>query len=217
MIKQEIEYPLYNINERQTLKSKKIRLNINKDTGMYLIHRALLQQLNNKRQGTASTKTRSEVRGGGKKPWKQKGTGRARAGSTRSPLWKGGGIIFGPRYKDYNIKINKKEKHLAISNTLYNKARNTLIIENFASHVNGPSTKLLLNEINSLGLNTNHNILIIVTKKEKNLYLSIRNLQNIELTSVNQLNVFLLLKANKLIITSSALNEINETYNEKKF
>nr|WCH56161.1 ribosomal protein L4 [Calliblepharis sp.] len=215
MIEQTIQYNLHNISKNKTEKSKTIKLNINPDTNMYLIHRTLLQQLHNKRQGTANTKTRSEVRGGGKKPWKQKGTGRARAGSTRSPLWKGGGIIFGPKYKNYYIKINKKEKHLAISNTLYNKAKNTLIIEKFANNINSPSTKLLLKEIKDLGFNTNNNILIIVTKKERNLYLSTRNLKNVELISVHQLNIFSLLKAKKLIITCSALDQINEVYNEK--
>nr|YP_010903709.1 ribosomal protein L4 [Hypnea wynnei]WCH56561.1 ribosomal protein L4 [Hypnea wynnei] len=212
MIQKEITYNLHNSNQNQTLKLK-----VNEYTGMYIIHRALLQQLNNKRQGSANTKTRSEVRGGGKKPWKQKGTGRARAGSIRSPLWKGGGTIFGPKYKNYNIKINKKEKNLALNNILYNKVKDTLVITDFLYNLNYPSTKLLLKEINNLGLNNNkhNNILIVVNKKDKNLYLSIRNLQNIELISVHQLNIFSLLKAHKVIITLSALNHLNKTYNDK--
>nr|YP_010726595.1 ribosomal protein L4 [Hypnea edeniana]WCH54769.1 ribosomal protein L4 [Hypnea edeniana]WDY85070.1 ribosomal protein L4 [Hypnea edeniana] len=212
MIQHQVQYNIHNTNKNQTLKLK-----VNEYTGMYIIHRALLQQLNNKRQGTANTKTRSEVRGGGRKPWKQKGTGRARAGSIRSPLWKGGGTIFGPKYKNYNVKINKKEKNLALSNILYNKVKDTLVITDFTYNLKYPSTKLILQEINNLGLNSNNNnnILIIVNKKEKNLYLSIRNLQNIELISVHQLNIFSLLKAQKLIITSSALNHLNKTYNDK--
>nr|YP_010902516.1 ribosomal protein L4 [Hypnea nidifica]WCH54371.1 ribosomal protein L4 [Hypnea nidifica] len=211
MIQHKIKYNIHNTDKTQTL-----HLKVNEYTGMYIIHRALLQQLNNKRQGTANTKTRSEVRGGGRKPWKQKGTGRARAGSIRSPLWKGGGIIFGPKYKNYNIKINKKEKNLALSNILYNKVKDTLVITEFKCNQNHPNTKLLLQEINNLGLNSANNkyILIIVNKKEKNLYLSVRNLQNIELISVHQLNIFSLLKAQKLIITSSALNHLNRTYND---
>nr|YP_010903113.1 ribosomal protein L4 [Hypnea pseudomusciformis]WCH55167.1 ribosomal protein L4 [Hypnea pseudomusciformis]WCH55566.1 ribosomal protein L4 [Hypnea pseudomusciformis]WCH56760.1 ribosomal protein L4 [Hypnea pseudomusciformis] len=211
MIQKEIKYNLHNTNKSEILK-----LNINEYKGIYLIHRALIQQLNNKRQGTANTKTRSEVRGGGKKPWKQKGTGRARAGSTRSPLWTGGGTIFGPKYKKYNIKINKKEKNLALNSVLYNKIKDTLVITDFGHNLNNPSTKLLLQEINQLGLNSNkpNKLLIIVNKKQKNLYLSTRNLKNIELISVYQLNLFALLKAHKIIITISALNHLNKAYND---
>ena len=100
----------------------------NINTQMYCVHRALKNHLTNNRIRNANTKTRSEVRGGGKKPWKQKGTGRARAGSTRSPLWKGGGIIFGPKPKIYQSKINKKEKRLAINTLIYNKSKNTIIV-----------------------------------------------------------------------------------------
>nr|QCI07169.1 ribosomal protein L4 [Hypnea pannosa] len=211
MIQREIKYDLYKTNQNQSLKLK-----VSEYTGMYLIHRALIQQLNNKRQGTAHTKTRSEVRGGGRKPWKQKGTGKARAGSIRSPLWKGGGTIFGPKYKKCNIKINKKEKNLALNNIIHNKIQDTLLITNFGHNLNYPSTKLLLKEINQLGLNHNkkNKILIIVNKKEKNLYLSIRNLQNIELISIHQLNIFAILKAQQVIITSSALHHLNKTYND---
>ena len=214
MIEQEIQYNIHNTNQSQILK-----LRTNQDTNMYLIHRAVLRQLNNQRQGTANTKTRGEVRGGGKKPWKQKGTGKARAGSTRSPLWKGGGTIFGPKYKNYNIKINKKEKYLALNNILYNKIKHTLIIKNLGDNIKYPSTKLFLKEISYLGFNTkkNTNILLIVNKKEKNLYLSIRNIKNIELISVHQLNIVSILKAKKLIITSDALNSINQAHHEKEY
>nr|WCH57160.1 ribosomal protein L4 [Hypnea musciformis] len=211
MIQKEIKYNLHNTNKSETLK-----LNIHEDKGIYLIHRALIQQLNNKRQGTANTKTRSEVRGGGKKPWKQKGTGRARAGSNRSPLWTGGGTIFGPKYKKYNIKINKKEKILALNSVLYNKIKDTLVITDFGHNLNHPNTKLVLQEINQLGLNNNkpNKLLVIVNKKQKNLYLSTRNLKNVELISVYQLNIFALLKAHKIIITLSALNHLNKAYND---
>nr|YP_010903510.1 ribosomal protein L4 [Hypnea cryptica]WCH55963.1 ribosomal protein L4 [Hypnea cryptica] len=211
MIQKEIKYDLHNTNRSEILK-----LNVSEYKGMYLIHRALIQQLNNKRQGTANTKTRSDVRGGGKKPWKQKGTGRSRAGSTRSPLWTGGGTIFGPKYKKYNIKINKKEKNLALNNILYNKIKDTILIKEFRHNLNYPSTKLILKEINQLGLNNNtqNKILVIVNKKEKNLYLSTRNLKHIELISVYQLNIFAVLKAHKVIITLSALNYLNKAYND---
>ncbi len=121
--------------------SKTINLQVSESKKMYSIHRALVKQLHNKRKGNANCKSRSEVQGGGKKPWKQKGTGRARAGSIRSPLWKGGGIIFGPKTKSYIKKLNKKEQQLALRNILYNKKNYTTIVENFNLLSNSVSTK----------------------------------------------------------------------------
>lgn len=196
---------------------KKVHLKISENKGMYIIHRALIQQLNCKRQKIANTKTRSEVRGGGQKPWKQKGTGKARAGSIRSPLWRGGGVIFGPKSQKYKIKINKKEKKLALRTTIYNKFKNTFIvdIDNFTNNLNKPNTKFIIQKINNLGININKKskILIIIANQNYNLYLSIRNLQNIDLINANQINLFQILKAEKLIITTSALDKINQIYN----
>nr|QCI06170.1 ribosomal protein L4 [Dicranema revolutum] len=215
MIEQEIKY-LFFTNNNNTEISKTIKLNVSNSKEIYLVHRALRQQLYNKRQGTVSTKTRGKVRGGGKKPWKQKGTGKARVGSIRSPLWRGGGVIFGPQQKIYNIKLNKKEKRLALRNIIYNKSKNTIIVENFLENIESPSTKLILKYINKLNVKIDHktNVLIIVKSKHHNLYLATRNLQNIELISANQLNTLVLLKANILIITSDALNIIHKVYNE---
>lgn len=214
MTEQELEYPVLTSNYNDTI-LRSIRLKINEYKSMYLAHRALVQQLNNRRQGNANTKTRSEVRGGGKKPWKQKGTGRARAGSTRSPLWKNGGVIFGPKHKIYNIKLNKKEKQLALKNIIHNKFNSTIIVEQFLTNIQEPSTKFLLEQIKNLGLPINREIkiLIITTSKNKNLYLSTRNLYNINLINANQLNIVALLKANYLIITLDALSIITKTYN----
>nr|YP_009398086.1 ribosomal protein L4 [Gredgaria maugeana]ARW67272.1 ribosomal protein L4 [Gredgaria maugeana] len=182
------------------------------DKQMYLIHRALKQQLTNNRKRNAHSKTRSEVRGGGRKPWKQKGTGRARAGSSRSPLWKGGGVIFGPRKKLYTSKINKKEKRLAINTIIANKFNNTIVIDNILNNVVKPKTKTAIAEINKLGIKMDktQNILLIVNKKTTLLYLSLRNIQNLELIEVRSINVLSLLKADIIVITHSALNNIDK-------
>nr|YP_009019614.1 50S ribosomal protein L4 [Gracilaria salicornia]AHH24582.1 50S ribosomal protein L4 [Gracilaria salicornia]UAD87646.1 ribosomal protein L4 [Gracilaria salicornia] len=191
-----------------------IRLCKQDNSNMYVLHRALTQQLIKNRN--AHTKTRSEVKGGGKKPWKQKGTGRARAGSNRSPLWRGGGVIFGPRTKKHKKKINKKEKQLALRILIENKFKNTIVTENFMDKLTKPSTKVLINNLKSYNLDTNryNNILIIVSEKSDNLYLSTRNLKNVELLNANHLNIVSLLKANQIIINKNALNIINKTYNE---
>ena len=194
-----------------------IKINDNHDTRMYIIHRVIKEQLNNRRYGNANTKTRSEVRGGGKKPWKQKGTGRARAGSTRSPLWRGGGIIFGPKTKKYNSKINKKEKQLAIKTLLYNKYQYTIVVNNLFINIDKPNTKILLNTLQKLGLYSSkkEKILIVVHKKNQNLYLSIRNIYNIEIIEVQNLNSLSIIKADKIILTNEALSIINQLYYDK--
>ena len=121
-----IKYTPLDITGKPLNFKHELTLNILDKSGNYLLHKDLLRHLSSKRQGTVSTKTRSEVRGGGRKPWQQKGTGRARAGSNRSPLWKGGGVIFGPKPKKVALKLNKKERRLALQTLLYNK-KNTLL------------------------------------------------------------------------------------------
>lgn len=217
IIKQELIYSI--ITEKKLEQSSKkiiFKIKNKNEKGMYVVHRALVRQLNIKRQGNAHTKTRSEVRGGGKKPWKQKGTGRARAGSIRSPLWKGGGVIFGPRKRQYITKINKKEKQLALRTLMYNKFKKTIIIENINDYFHIPNTKLVLKLIKNFGLDITkkERLLIIVNQKNKNLYLSVRNLINIELISADQLNVLALIKADRLLITIDALNKIHTRYND---
>lgn len=191
-----------------------IKLKIATSNSMYIIHSALVKQLATKRQGTAHSKTRSEVRGGGRKPWKQKGTGKARAGSIRSPLWKGGGVTFGPRTRNYISKINAKEKKLAIRTLLYNKAPHILVISNEEIFLAKPSTQLLLDKIQNLNLDLNKRILIIVDNKDKTLYLSHRNLQNIDIIQANQINIIALLNAEQILITSTSLKQIEEVYND---
>lgn len=209
---EKIEYPVYT-EEGKTKISKTITVKISKSTGMYIVHRALIKQLHEKRQGNANTKTRSEVKGGGRKPWKQKGTGRARAGSIRSPLWKGGGVIFGPKAKQYTKKINKKEKQLALRTLIYNKIQQTIIVDNFCKNLDKPKTQLVLKKILNFNISKDKKVLIIVLNKDINLYLSIRNLLNVELIAADQLNIIALLKADQLIITSNALDKIDEVYN----
>jgi large subunit ribosomal protein L4 len=199
---------------RQNEGKPKIKLKIATSNSMYIIHSALVKQLATKRQGTAHSKTRSEVRGGGRKPWKQKGTGKARAGSIRSPLWKGGGVTFGPRTRNYISKINAKEKKLAIRTLLYNKVPHILVISNEEIFLSKPSTQLLLDKIQNLNLDLNKRILIIVDSKDKTLYLSHRNLQNIEIIQANQINIIALLNAEQILITSTSLKQIEEVYND---
>nr|ARW60646.1 ribosomal protein L4 [Polysiphonia sp.] len=210
-IKKQLNYQI-SFNQKETiLKPINLKISDEDEKQMYLIHRALKQQLANNRVRNAHSKTRSEVRGGGKKPWKQKGTGRARAGSSRSPLWKGGGVIFGPRKKINRSKINKKEKRLALNTILANKFNQTIIINEILKNTNTPNTQLAISEINQFGVNIKNKqkFLIIVNKKTKTLHLSLRNINNIELMEVTSMNVISLLKADIIMITNNALKEIN--------
>ena len=165
-----------------------------------------------KRQGTVSTKTRSEVRGGGRKPWKQKGTGRARAGSNRSPLWKGGGVIFGPKPTSSSFKLNKKERRLALQTLLYNKKNNIIIIENLEDGLTEFKTKSFLTICNNCQIDINQKILLVVSRKTLELKSATQNLKNVELILASNLNTVSLLKAKQIIITSLSINDIKETY-----
>lgn len=178
-----------------------------------LIHRVYLSQLKNSRKYLASTKTKSEVRGGGKKPWRQKGTGNARAGSSRSPLWVGGGVIFGPKPRLVNKKINKKERRLAILSALYLKKQQLTFIEetNFEQFTT-IKTKMVLDLITKLGLNLETKILFVLTKPNKNFWLASRNLKNVEVTSADCLNLKQLLQTSSIIISNNSLKLINTKY-----
>ena len=179
---------------------------------MYVVHKAVTQQLLERRQGSANCKTRSEVRGGAKKPWKQKGTGRARAGSNRSPLWRGGGVIIGPKTKNYYQKINKKERWLAIRNTLYNKKDFIFSIKSELLDLNEPKTKALIGKIDSLNLNSAEKILIVMAKKSRNTYLASRNLSNIEIIAAHQLNLLSIIRAKYILIEEKAVESITQIY-----
>lgn len=183
-------------------------------TAAGIVHRALVRQMTNARQGTASTKTRSEVRGGGRKPWRQKGTGRARAGSIRSPLWRGGGVIFGPKPRDYNLKMNRKERRLALRTAFASRLDDLIVVEEFNDYLSCPKTKELVTAIVRWGSPLDKKTLLILSEKNENVYLSARNVENLKLLIANQLNVYDLLHADKLVVTASALGKIQEVYSE---
>ena len=178
-----------------------------------LIHRAYLTQLKNSRIHTASTKTRSEVRGGGRKPWKQKGTGNARAGSRRSPLFVGGGVSFGPKPRVVSKKINKKERRLAILSALYLKKQQFLFInEDTYTKFDSVKTKNVCQLISTLDLKADAKILVILEQTNKFFWLSTRNLRNVEVTTAACLNIEQLLNANHIVLSNSGLDLINSTY-----
>ena len=210
-----ITYVPLDKNGKQLDSSQELKLNILEESGNYLLHRDLLRHRSSLRQGTVSTKTRSEVRGGGRKPWRQKGTGRARAGSNRSPLWKGGGVIFGPKPKKVSLKLNKKERRLALQTLLYNKKNNILIIENLENEITDSKTKTFLKICKDCGIQLEKNkivgkVLVIVGNKTSSLKLATQNLQNVELISASNLNTLSLLKAKQIILTPLAINDIKK-------
>ena len=177
-----------------------------------LLHRAVLRQLANKRQGTASTLTRSEVRGGGRKPYKQKGTGRARQGSIRTPLRPGGGIVFGPKPRSYNLDMNRKERRLALRTALMSRTSDIQTVEDFGSSLTTPKTKEIVKGLDRLGIDKTQKILIILDNPSTNIRKSIHNIPNIKLVLADQLNVFDILNANQLVIGNSAIEKIKEVY-----
>ena len=207
-----IKYTPFDITGKKLNSSQQLELNILEKSGNYLLHKDLLRHYNSQRQGTVSTKTRSQVRGGGRKPWRQKGTGRARAGSNRSPLWKGGGVIFGPKPKTVSFKLNKKERQLALQTLLYNKRNNILVIENLENEFTEFKTKMFLQICSNCSVELNQKTLIIVSKKTSALKLATQNLKNVELILASNLNTFSLLKAKQIIVTPLALNNIKEIY-----
>jgi large subunit ribosomal protein L4 len=184
------------------------------ENASHIVHRALVRQLANARQGTVSTKTRSEVRGGGRKPWRQKGTGRARAGSIRSPLWRGGGVIFGPKPRDYSVKMNRKERRLALRTALTSRSEDLIVIENLAENLPRPKTKELVNALTRLSIEPGTKTLLIVAEITENLELSARNLPSLKVIPANGLNIYDIVNADKIVITSDAINIIQEVYSD---
>ena len=181
-------------------------------TALDLLHRAVLRQQAHSRQGTVSTLTRSEVRGGGRKPYKQKGTGRARQGSIRTPLRPGGGITFGPKPRKYNLDMNRKERRLALRTALMSRISDAKIIKDFGSKLEVPKTSEILALLKRVGIDSDQKILIILKQPSEIIKRSIRNLEKIKLISADQLNVFDLLNANSLVIGEDALSTIKEVY-----
>ncbi|NEQ74756.1 MAG: 50S ribosomal protein L4 [Okeania sp. SIO2C9] len=185
------------------------------ESAAHVVHRSLRLQMANNRQGTASTKTRSEVRGGGRKPWRQKGTGRARAGSIRSPLWRGGGVIFGPKPRDYSHKMNRKEKRLALSTAFQSRSEDLIAIENFSDQLTRPKTKELVQAITRWGVEAGSKVLLVLEDKQENVYLSGRNIAKLKISLANNLNIYDILAADKIIATAAAIEKIQEMYGDK--
>jgi large subunit ribosomal protein L4 len=173
-----------------------------------VLYDAITLSRNSLRQGTADTKTRSEVSGGGKKPWRQKGTGRARQGSTRAPHWYHGGVVFGPHPRDYSKKMNRKERRLALKSALAYKAieKELIIVDNF--DIQSSKTK----DVKSLlaNLKAEKNVLIVVDELNENMILATRNLSNVILLQANEINVLDVISADKMIITEAAVKQIEE-------
>ena len=207
-----IKYTPLDITGKQLNSEQELKLNVLDESGNYLVHKDFLRHSTSQRQGTVSTKTRSEVRGGGRKPWQQKGTGRARAGSNRSPLWKGGGVIFGPKPKAVTLKLNKKERQLALQTLLYNKKNNVIVIEDLENTLTESKTKSFVKMCNDCNINSNQKVLLVVSKKTLPLKLATQNLKNVELILASNLNTLSLLKAKQIILSSLSINDIKETY-----
>ena len=173
-----------------------------------VLYDALRLARNNQRQGTADTKTRSEVSGGGRKPWRQKGTGRARQGSTRAPHWPGGGIVFGPHPRSYAIKMNRKERRLALKSALAYKAIESNLVVLDKLEVASNKTKDMKNLLNTLNLTGK--VLIVVDELTDNLVLSTRNLRNVILLTTEEVNTYDVVYADKMLITESAVKKLEE-------
>lgn len=177
-----------------------------------MVHRAIITDLQNKRRGTASTLTRGEVSGGGKKPYPQKKTGRARRGSNRTPLRPGGGVIFGPKPKDWTIKINRKEKRLAISTAVASAAANSIVVEEFSDKFEKPKTKDFVEALKRWGLDPREKNMFLMTEVAGNVELSSRNIGTLKMLTPRTLNLFDILNADRLIYTPAAVDYLNERY-----
>ncbi len=179
-----------------------------------LMHRAVLRQQAHMRQGTASTLTRSEVRGGGRKPYKQKGTGRARQGSVRTPLRPGGGIIFGPKPRSYSLAMNRKERRSALRTALMARIDDITVVKDFGTSLEAPKTREITEALGRLGIAADTKVLIVLTNPSEMVRRSVRNLDKVKLISANHLNVFDLLHANSLVVGEDALTTIQEVYGD---
>ena len=176
----------------------------------HLLHLAVVTQLANKRQGTQSARTRSDVSGGGKKPWRQKGTGHARQGSTRAPQWVGGGVVFAPKPREYSLKMNKKERKIAMKSALTTKvaAESFLVLEELA--FDEIKTKNFVKVLKNL--NAGKKVLVVLPEKDQNVELSARNVANTKLAYINTMNVYDILNCSTLITTKAAVEKMEEVY-----
>ncbi len=177
-----------------------------------VVHQYVKAYLANQRQGSAKVKTRSEVSGGGRKPWRQKGTGRARVGTIRSPLWRHGGVIFGPSPRSYRSRLPKKMKRLALLSVLSDRASEEKIDIIESPKIDKPSTREVKSLINKVETGDDKKILMVTAKSDKNIYLSARNIKGLEISHMGELNTYQILKADRVIFTSDALNLMKELW-----
>ena len=175
----------------------------------HLVHMAVLQQLANNRQGTQKAKTRSEVSGGGRKPWRQKGTGHARQGSTRAPQWTGGGIVFAPKPRDYSFKMNKKEKRIALLSALSSKVADNKIVVLDAFNLDEVKTKKFAEVMSNLKVDK---ALVVIEGENKNVVLSGRNIPTVKVSATNEINTYDVLKYETLVVTKAAVEKLEEVY-----
>ena len=200
---------VYNMNGSQV---GEIELNdavFGVEVNEHLVHMAVVSQLANNRQGTQSAKTRSEVSGGGKKPWKQKGTGHARQGSTRSPQWTGGGVVFAPKPRDYSIKLNKKEKQLALKSALTSRVNENKFIVVDEIKMDSIKTKNFAEAMKALNVKK---ALVVLNENDKNVVLSAKNIPTVKTALTNTINVFDILKYDTIVIDMAAVATIEEVY-----
>ena len=175
----------------------------------HLVHMAVVQQLANNRQGTQKAKTRSEVRGGGRKPWRQKGTGHARQGSIRAPQWTGGGVVFAPVPRDYSFKLNKKEKRAALKSALTSRVQENKLIVVDELKLDEIKTKTFKGVLNNLNV---EKALVVLNDMDKNVIMSAKNIPTVKTTQTSELNVFDVLKYNTVVVTKDAVATIEEVY-----
>ena len=175
----------------------------------HLVHMAVLQQLANNRQGTQKAKTRSEVRGGGRKPWRQKGTGHARQGSTRAPQWTGGGVVFAPVPRDYAFKINKKEKRAALKSALTSRVQENKLIVVDELKLDEIKTKQFAQVMKNLNV---EKALVIINENDQNIVMSAKNIPTVKVAQTNTINVFDILKSSTVVVTKAAVATIEEVY-----
>ncbi len=179
------------------------------EVNTHVMHQAVVQYLANKRQGTQSALTRAEVRGGGRKPWRQKGTGRARQGSTRSPQWTGGGVVFAPKPRDYSFKLNKKVKRLALKSALTTKVNDGKFV--VVDEINLPEmkTKEMVKVLNNLNVNKS---LVVLEDANEKAVVAARNIPTVKTASVSTINVYDILKYDSIVVTKAAVEKIEEVY-----
>jgi large subunit ribosomal protein L4 len=201
--------PVKNI-EGKTVGSIELNDNIfGVEVSDHAVHMAVVQYLANRRQGTKSTKTRAEVRGGGRKPWRQKGTGRARQGSIRSPQWTGGGVVFAPKPRDFSIKLNKKQKRLALKSALTDKVKRDKLVLLDSINLSEVKTKTMVSVCEKLDT---PNALFVMSGSNTNVMLSARNIPDIKTAGVNTINVYDILKYDSFVVTKEAVEQMQEVY-----